>query len=319
MSRFRRVLILCALATMAGLFLVACAPTAITGTLPATSPVSPTETNVLPTVSPEFFVTSNSLWMPVIQKFDNVEMVLVPTGCFKLGSTPVQVEEAYQRCVSRWGNCQRSWFTAESPQQDICFSEPFWIDRYEVTNQQYGSSGKFPGDDIPRDSVSWFDATAFCTLRGGYLPTEAEWQYAARGPDRLVYPWGNTFMGNLLNSCDHNCTMDWRTAEDAEIDDGYATTSPVGSFPGGASWVGALDMSGNLWEWVNSIHRPYPYDATDGREADGNADSTSPRVSFGGAWDLDGDHARLAFRNWNEPSFADYGIGFRCAHPYEGK
>jgi formylglycine-generating enzyme required for sulfatase activity len=239
-------------------------------------------------------------------------MALVPAGCFQMGSTAVQIEESYRRCVSKWGDCKRSWFTAESPQHELCFKQPFWIDRYEVTNKQYGSSGKFPGDDNPRDSVSWFDAVAFCQRRGGRLPTEAEWQYAARGPDGLVYPWGNTFEGKLLNSCDRNCTREWR---DTAIDDGYATTSPVGSFPGGASWIGALDMSGNLWEWVSSIHSLYPYDATDGREADGNLDKTSSRLSFGGAWDLDGDHARLAFRNWNDPSFADFGIGFRCARP----
>ncbi|GIL11577.1 MAG: hypothetical protein BroJett038_02970 [Chloroflexota bacterium] len=90
---------------------------------------------------------------------------------------------------------------------------------------------------------------------GGALPTEREWEYAARGPDGLDYPWGDAFDGTWLNFCDKNCVYSWR---ETSVDDGYAQTAPVGSYVSGASWVGALDMSGNIWEWTSSLYAPLP-------------------------------------------------------------
>ena len=95
--------------------------------------------------------------------------------------------------------------------------------------------------------VSWYEAEAYANWRGGRLPTEAEWEYAARGPNSLIYPWGNEFDGTKLNFCDTECTYDWR---DASVDDGYEKTAPVGSYESGKSWVVAYDLAGNIWEWV---------------------------------------------------------------------
>ena len=253
-------------------------------------------------------MTGNDDWTPYIEEFDGVEMALVPAGCFQMGSTGEQVDDAIQRCerLRGAGNCERSQYEDEQPVEMVCFAEPFWIDRYEVTNAQYGSSGEWSGDRLPREFVNWADAVAHCASRGARLPAEAEWEYAARGPDGLVFPWGDRFKGSLLNSCDRSC--EWNLTG-AGVDDGYPDTAPVGSYPGGASWVGALDLSGNVWEWTSSIYRPYP---ADGRAVDGSADGDR-RVLRGGSWYHSGsDLLRSAARYPVSPDYADYVTGFRC-------
>ncbi len=97
-------------------------------------------------------VTANAQWTPVYETFNGVEMVLVPVGCFRMGS-------------ASGGNDD------ERPVHEICFEQPFWIDRMEVTNGQYGSEGTFGGENHPRESVNWFDARDFCASRGARLPT----------------------------------------------------------------------------------------------------------------------------------------------------
>src|SRR5262249_44722350 len=153
------------------------------------------------------------------------------------------------------------------------------IDRYEVSNTQYPGSGTaFSGRNFPREEVSWFDAKAFCEQRLARLPTEAEWEYAARGPSNLIYPWGNKFDPLKVNICDAECPDSGLTNGP---DDGYQWTSPVGRYEN-ASWVGAYDLIGNVNEWVSSIYKDYPYDATDGRENPDDHDSD--RVVRGSSW-----------------------------------
>jgi hypothetical protein len=216
-------------------------------------------------------------WRSQIETFDGVEMVRVPAGCFVMGSEGQQDNE--------------------SPAHTQCIDEPFWIDRYAVSNRQYGSSGYFSGDTRPREMVNWFDASAHCESRGARLPTEAEWEYAARGPLNRVYPWGDEFV-------DANVVSSWRTT--ARI------TESVGSRPGGISWVGAYNMSGNVWEWTATLYAPYPYDPDDGREDPD--DTTGLRVVRGGSCcsyviaDV-----RAAYRFAIDPRMEDANIGFRCA------
>jgi hypothetical protein len=141
-------------------------------------------------------VTTNDEWTPVIETFGGVDMALVPTGCFMMGSSEEEIDVA---CELRGDGlsgtgCDRDDFEDEKPQHEQCFDEPFWIDVTEVTNGQYGSEGGFSGDNRPRESVEWAEAEAHCQSRGARLPTEAEWEYAARGPDGLIFAWGDEFV-----------------------------------------------------------------------------------------------------------------------------
>jgi formylglycine-generating enzyme required for sulfatase activity len=222
----------------------------------------------------------NTDWEPFIQAFDGVEMVLVPAGCFMMGSENGEDDER--------------------PVHEVCFDDPFWLDRYEVTNgqfAQFNGQAELPSysteDNRPREQVTWFEARTFCESRGGRLPTEAEWEYAARGPENWEYPWGNEFDG---------VRVVWNTTQ----------TMDVGSIPNGSSWVGALDLSGNVWEWVSSLYWSYPYDASDGRES--NIDTTNSRVLRGSSWwDDNALNRRVGYRFKFNPVFGYRNRGFRCA------
>jgi formylglycine-generating enzyme required for sulfatase activity len=145
----------------------------------------------------------------------------------------------------------------------------FWIDQTEVTNRMYAlcvqagvcQAPVYPGSstrsnyygnpdylDYPVVWVTWSDAQTYCQWAGRRLPTEAEWEKAARGASGSIYPWGDALPdGKHANLCDANCK---EKNADASIDDGYGDTSPVGSYPEGASPDQIQDLSGNVWEWV---------------------------------------------------------------------
>jgi len=238
----------------------------------------------------ETFDGGNDNWEPVVHEFNGTEMVLVPAGCFMMGS-----EE---------GNSD------EQPVHEVCV-DAFWLGKTEVTNSQYracvdagdcsppADPGYFDSPDYadhPIVSVSWTQAVAYAAWVGGALPTEAQWEYAARGPESWEYPWGEAFDCRLANIAGSEC-------------DGYDGTAPVGSFPGGASWTGALDMSGNVWEWASTAYREYPYHADDGRED--AADANARRVLRGGSWSFIRRYARAAVRSRYNPDFRYDDVGFR--------
>ncbi|GAB4550513.1 MAG: hypothetical protein OHK0023_16510 [Anaerolineae bacterium] len=226
------------------------------------------------------FTAAAQKWTPQEQDFDGVTMVLVPAGCFYMGSV-------YQ--------------ADEQPVHEQCFEQSFWIDKYEVTNAQFTKFGGVAAQssqqampDHPRENITWFEARDFCAKRGARLSTEAEWEYAARGWDSLVYPWGNAFIAdNVVYSGNSG-----------------GGSAAVGSRPAGVSWVGAMDMSGNVWEWVSSPYQPYPYQVNAGQEAISSIQDS--RVLRGGSW-FNADYSlRAAYRNWYAPGDVVNNAGIRC-------
>ncbi len=164
-------------------------------------------------------------------------------------------------------------------------------------------------DDHPVVQVSWNEAKAYCEWAGRQLPTEAQWEKAARGTDGRKYPWGNDpVAGNWLNFADKNLAI--RQA-DKTVDDGYQFTSPVGHYPKGASPYGALDMAGNVAQWVADWYDEKYYASSPGQNPAGPA-SGQYRAVRGGAWLTGAWHVRTAYRGNEDPGFGLDFIGFRC-------
>jgi formylglycine-generating enzyme required for sulfatase activity len=243
-----------------------------------------------------------------VRPADQMTMLYVPGGAFRMGRT--------------WSLDARA---------HTVVLDSFWIDQTEVTNAHYRrcvaagacaapttcSWGEATYEDPakadhPVVCVSWQAARGYCDWAGGRLPTEAEWEYTARGPDAAIYPWGDEFDGTRLNSCDRSCPHE--DQRDTDYDDGYAQTAPAGSYPDGGSWCGALDMGGNVWEWVADWHGRYPL--TRQRNPTG-PERGSERLIRGGSWF---DYSEYGFlradnRHAFEPRAANDLIGFRCVMP----
>lgn len=215
----------------------------------------------------------------------------------------------------------------ESPAHMV-FLDPYFIDKYEVSNNDYGEFIKATGhpapaywDDprlnkpqLPVVGVNWEDARAFCEYRGKRLPTEAEWEKAARGPDGNLYPWGNDFDPAKVN---------YGKKHDATV--------PVDSYPEGASYYGLHHMSGNVFEWVSDWYDPRYYGRLETSvNPSGSAQPLwmggtgtyvdrltvgEKRVIRGGSWIAPEAATRATHRFWNHPLNNSYGVGlgFRCA------
>jgi formylglycine-generating enzyme required for sulfatase activity len=226
-------------------------------------------------------------------------MAYVPAGTFYMGSNSEDELAAEY----------------EKPPREV-YLDAFWIDQTEVTVGQYracvdagvcstprqSSSATRPDyffggafDDYPVLWVTWDDAVTYCRWVGSRLPTEAEWEMAARGPDGRIFPWGDSWNESCTNAMNR-----------------LGDTRPVGSYPCGASPYNVLDMSGNVWEWVNDWFSDTYYADAPTSNPQGPSQG-SQRAVRSGSW-----YSRLAWqrsanRGSAKPDFADDDIGFRCA------
>ncbi|MBN1265927.1 MAG: formylglycine-generating enzyme family protein [Anaerolineales bacterium] len=264
------------------------------------------------------------------REMDSMVEVFVPEGPFLMGLQEEQVSmEFLARCMEGSGGCNEADFHAEVPQHEV-FLDAYWIDQTEVTNAMYARCvadgactvpqevGSYSMDsyyddpqygDYPVINVIWSQAEAYCAWAGGRLPTEAEWEKAARGVDGERCPWADSVItGELANYCEKNCEFEWRVVDQ---DDGYAETSPAGNYPAGTSPFGAMDMSGNVYEWVADWFDANTYQESLVNNPTG-PESGEFRVLRGGSWYNSPSYLRASSRGWSAPDLSGPVTGFRC-------
>jgi iron(II)-dependent oxidoreductase len=210
----------------------------------------------------------------------------VDLAAFSIDRTPVTNEQAAAFLNARGpaGPKGEAWFQFDDADARVHRKGDRW-----VADAGY--------EKHPVLEFSWFGAREYCTWVGKRLPTEAEWEKAARGTDGRTYPWGDAPPDRKR----------------AQYNAGWAGTAPVGQHQAGASPYGVLDLSGNAWEWVSSLYRPYPYDARDGRE---DPSSGEERATRGGGQDSPAAHLTTTYRGRGlsrGPRGGHHNIGFRCA------
>jgi formylglycine-generating enzyme required for sulfatase activity len=238
-------------------------------------------------------------------------MVLVEGGTFRMGTDDPNADPAYR------------------PSHEVTVAD-FYMDIYEVTNEEYyrfvQETGHAPPPHwkngvyeqgkgkLPVVNVSWFDADDYAQWAGKRLPNEQEWEYAARGRNNYIYPWGNGWSPNFSNSGE----------------DRLLAPVEVGSYARGRSWCGIHDMAGNVAEWVQDSYQPYPGSTArpDGRRPTSGSNNQPPPDSTpkagpdfwiyrGGAYAFPKEDLVTTKRWWDKPDFEEMWLGFRCAKDVE--
>ena len=239
---------------------------------------------------------------------DGVSMALVPAGPFTMGNDDSRYE-------------------GEKPAHTVVL-DAYYIDQYEVTNIRYAECVAAGACEPPssnasatRDSyydnadfaeypvmfVSWNAAISYCEWRGARLPTEAEWEKAARGGlEGQQYPWADKFDGTLANYCDSSCTLKYSVSD---FNDGYIDTAPVGAYP--SNGYGLYDMAGNLWEWTTDWFDPDYYGISPESNPTGSEKGIT-RVVRGGSWNSLSATLPVSYRASNFVSGTYDFLGFRC-------
>jgi formylglycine-generating enzyme required for sulfatase activity len=249
--------------------------------------------------------------------------VLIKGGTFKMGSEIGEIALAQKMCREDLpsGQCEATTFADEMVAHEVLL-DAFWIDRTEVTNKAYrrcvevgvctaprhaGAVRWSARDDHPVTLVTWADADRFCRWRGARLPTEAEWERAARGLRGRIFPWGNVYNPNLLN----HGRVALIEVDRLDDGDGFAELAPVASFVAGATSEGVHDLAGNVEEWVADWYA----------EGYADPDTHNPRgptignyrVVRGGSFRHGRAWLRAAARDKAIPSLSEPWRGFRCA------
>ncbi len=253
--------------------------------------------------------------------------VLIKASRFRMGSEIPEVAAAQQMCKgdAAGAECESTLFADEMLAHDVKLG-PYWLDRTEVTNAAYRRCVRAGACDAPRNAgairwtardddpvtlVSWNDAEHFCRWRGARLPTEAEWERAARGLSGRTFPWGNVFNPNLVN---HGHLADGNS-ERLDDGDGFAELAPVASYPAGATREGVYDLAGNVEEWVADW---YAEAYTDPETDDPRGPAVGNyRVIRGGSYRDGRAWLRGAARDKSVPSLSFPWLGFRCAKTAE--
>lgn len=234
---------------------------------------------------------------------DEVPAMTLTIAAFSLGVTEVTNAE-YGRFVNDGGYLTDAYWS------DVGRA---WRDAGGITEPAYWSESALRHPDQPVVGVSWFEAEAYTrwlSARSGRvyrLPTEAEWEQAACGWPKRVYPWGNEWNGQQANFADKSAgsILEEVTWADMDADDGYAMAAPVGRFPLGATPEGLLDLGGNVWEWTATPYTPY------GADYPLETTGTHPRVKRGGGWGSVADHLRCANRASDDEIVRANNLGFR--------
>jgi formylglycine-generating enzyme required for sulfatase activity len=230
----------------------------------------------------------------------------VTVSSYCLGKTEVTTA-AYQACVDK-GECERALEQV---------SWPNLTDEKKKRYSPFCNAGKKDRMDHPINCVAWPMAENYCRKNKLRLPTEAEWEFAARGSSQRKYPWGDDPpSGKFLNACGKECSG-WGDSHAEkhqmmyEDDDGFPATAPVGSFPAGASAQGVMDLAGNVWEWTADYFAPY----SEGSQENPKGPATGEKrvVRGGDFFGFQADWARPAWRWKTDPETYNHAIGFRCA------